>query len=52
MSLARLSRFVLAIHGSTAGWDIYPISGRVRFEAPLQGESLTVVTKNGKQKLS
>jgi hypothetical protein len=52
LPMSRLSRFVLAIHGSNAGWDIYPTSGRIRFEAPLQGESLSVITAHGKRKLS
>jgi len=49
--LAHISRFALAIRGQNAGWDIYPISGRIRFEALLQGQSPEVVTAHGKRAL-
>jgi hypothetical protein len=49
--LAKISRFALAIRGQDAGWDIYPISGRIRFEALLQGQSPVVITAHGKRAL-
>jgi hypothetical protein len=49
--LAHISRFALAIRGQNAGWDIYPISGRIRFEALLQGQSPEVITSHGKHAL-
>jgi hypothetical protein len=49
--LARIARFVLAFRGQNAGWDIYPVSGRIRFEALLQGESPLVISAHGKRAL-
>jgi hypothetical protein len=45
--LARLARFELYYQGQNAYWDIYPISGEVRFTALLQGQSLKMITKTG-----
>lgn len=47
VALARLARFELYFSGQDAGWNIYPISGAIRFQALLQGDSLNAITANG-----
>jgi hypothetical protein len=49
--LAHIARFVLAIRGQNAGWDIYPVAGRIHFEALLHGQSPQVINAHGKRAL-
>ena len=47
VALARLARFELYFTGQDAGWNIYPVSGAIRFQALLQGDSLEAITPRG-----
>jgi hypothetical protein len=40
----QLDRFVLTFPGDLAGWDIYPATSGVRFQAHVQGDSLEEVS--------
>ena len=51
ISLAHISRFEMTIRGQNAYWEIYPVSGRIRFEALIEGQSPTVITQHGKHPL-
>jgi hypothetical protein len=52
LPLGRISRFVLTMRGGDAYWDIYPVSGRIRFEALIDGTSPIVITAHGKHTLA
>ncbi len=47
VALARLARFELYFRGPDAGWNIHPISGAIRFQSVLQGDSLKALTPKG-----
>jgi hypothetical protein len=50
---ARLDKFVLVfLPGSLAGYDIYPTSGHVHFQAHLQGDALKRISPNGTRPLN
>lgn len=52
-SVDRLSRFVLvSLPGAKAGWRIYPVSGRVQFQAYLQGDSLKQISPGATRNLT
>jgi len=48
---SRLARFVLFFAGQNAGWNIYPVSGEIRFQSLLQGDSLEAITAHGTRSL-
>ena len=47
----RISRFAMTIRGQNAYWEIYPISGRVRFEALIEGQSPVIINQHGRHPL-
>jgi hypothetical protein len=48
----RLARFVLYFHGQNAGWNIYPLSGEIRFQSLLIGNALKAITSTGVRALN
>jgi hypothetical protein len=49
---ARLARFVLYFTAQNAGWNIYPLSGEIRFQSLLMGDALKVITASGARRLN
>jgi len=48
---ARLARFVLYFTAQDAGWNIYPVSGAIRFQSLLTGDSVKAFSPAGERRL-